>query len=48
MSKSHNRLTGEGDTPTESAPGPAARDEDPFDDEDVASLLDHAWAELNS
>jgi len=27
--------------------GPAARDEDPFDDEDVSSILDDAWDKLH-
>jgi len=43
MSKSQNPSTGG----TETEPGPAARDEDPFDDDDVSSILDAAWADLH-
>lgn len=28
------------------ASGPAARDEDPFDDDEISSILDEAWADL--
>ena len=47
MSKSQNPSTGGTDTAVESEPGPAARDEDPFDDDDVSSILDAAWADLH-
>lgn len=48
MSKSHSASTDAADAGEESTEGPAARDEDPFDDDRVAAILDAAWADLQS
>jgi|GEM_PF-2326548 hypothetical protein len=44
MSQSHNPSASE----TESTPGPADRDEDPFSDDDVTAVLDSMWDDLTS
>ncbi|WP_310899026.1 hypothetical protein [Haloarcula onubensis] len=33
---------------TDEPPGPAAREENPFDDEGVTAILDAAWDDLQS
>lgn len=46
MSKTNKRQTSGADTAA-SRRAPAARDEDPFDNADVTSILDDAWADLH-